>query len=164
MNLLVSIYLGILFFICTPNILFRVPKKGSIFIVTLLHGLIFSIIAFFTSKIIYNTTRLLEGAATNPSLSPASIPAIRLCNPSGKDWCNFDGKTKLTVPPDQNSNDFKLLFTKDGSGKNSPLKIRKTPNFTGTQGTQEDPLTTVPPDGYKWVYTSNNDYRTITKK
>lgn len=52
MNLIVAIYAGLLFFLLSPNVLLRIPKKGSTKMVAFVHAIVFAILLFLTSKLI----------------------------------------------------------------------------------------------------------------
>jgi len=71
MNLAVTIYSAILFFILTPNILVRLPPKSGKFVVAATHAVIFALIMHFTSKIVWKaTSSMFEGftkRATQPT-------------------------------------------------------------------------------------------------
>ena len=71
MNLVVSIYAAILFFILTPAILIRLPPGGSKWTVAAVHAIVFAIIFHFTHKIVWRIGARMEGMATaSPSPSP----------------------------------------------------------------------------------------------
>jgi len=75
MNLAVTIYSAILFFILTPNILVRLPPKSGKFVVAATHAVIFALILHFTCKIVYNaTSSMFEGfnEGIPPTLSSKS--------------------------------------------------------------------------------------------
>ena len=62
MNLAVTIYSAILFFIITPNILVRLPPKSSKYIVAATHAVIFALILHFTCKMVWKaTSNMFEG-------------------------------------------------------------------------------------------------------
>jgi len=48
MNLVVAIYSALLFFVLTPGVFLRLPKTGSKFVVTAVHGLLFALVLYFT--------------------------------------------------------------------------------------------------------------------
>lgn len=58
MNLFLAIYAAILFFLLTPSILLRLPKKGGKYTVAAIHAVVFSIVLYFTGGIIM---KLLNG-------------------------------------------------------------------------------------------------------
>lgn len=58
MNLFLAIYAAILFFLLTPSILVRLPKKGGKYTVAAIHAVVFSIVLYFTGGIIM---KLLNG-------------------------------------------------------------------------------------------------------
>jgi hypothetical protein len=51
MNLIVAVYAGLLFFLLTPNVLLRLPKKGSTRMVAFVHAVVFALVLFLTSKL-----------------------------------------------------------------------------------------------------------------
>jgi hypothetical protein len=53
MNLVVAIYSALLFFVLTPGVFLRLPKNGSKFLVTGVHGLLFAVILYFTSGYVW---------------------------------------------------------------------------------------------------------------
>ena len=53
MDLIISLYVAILFFILTPSVLLRLPPKGSIVVVAALHAVVFALIYYFTHKIVW---------------------------------------------------------------------------------------------------------------
>jgi hypothetical protein len=52
MNLIVAIYAGLLFFLLSPNVLLRIPKKGSTKMVAFVHAIVFGITLFLSYKLI----------------------------------------------------------------------------------------------------------------
>ena len=56
MNWVVSIYTALLFFILTPGVLLRLPPKGSIYVVALVHALVFAIVYHFTHKLVWKAS------------------------------------------------------------------------------------------------------------
>ena len=61
MKIIIALYSAILFFILTPNVLFRLPIKGSKMLVAATHALIFAIVLYFTQKWIWRFSVGLEG-------------------------------------------------------------------------------------------------------
>ena len=53
MNFILTLYVAVLFFLLTPNILFRIPTKGSFFLVSGIHALLFALIFHFTQKFVW---------------------------------------------------------------------------------------------------------------
>jgi hypothetical protein len=72
MNLVVSIYAAILFFILTPAILIRLPPGGSKFTVAAVHAIVFAIIFHFTHKIVWRMGARLEGMTATSAPATAS--------------------------------------------------------------------------------------------
>jgi len=58
MNLILASYAAILFFLLTPSILLRLPKKGGKYTVAAIHAVVFSIVLYLTGGIIM---KLLNG-------------------------------------------------------------------------------------------------------
>lgn len=50
------IYIAVLFFILTPNVLIRIPQKGSIMLVAAVHAVLFAVIYHFTNKWVVRQT------------------------------------------------------------------------------------------------------------
>jgi predicted PurR-regulated permease PerM len=48
MNFVVALYAAILFFILSPNVLLRLPKKGSVNVVAAVHAVVFGLVLFFS--------------------------------------------------------------------------------------------------------------------
>ena len=46
-SLLPSVLSGVLFFVCSPNIIARIPKNGSKYLVTFVHSIIFAVLFYF---------------------------------------------------------------------------------------------------------------------
>lgn len=63
MNLLISIFAGLLFFVLSPNVLLRLPKNGSKFTVAGVHAAVFTVILFLFQSVIFRTFGLREGQA-----------------------------------------------------------------------------------------------------
>lgn len=61
MNWLFSLYVAILFFILTPAVLLRIPKKGSKYTVAGVHAIVFAILLHFTGKFVWNVSMSMEG-------------------------------------------------------------------------------------------------------
>jgi hypothetical protein len=61
MNWLFSLYVAILFFILTPAVLLRIPKKGSKYMVAGVHAIVFALLLHFTGKFVWNVSMSMEG-------------------------------------------------------------------------------------------------------
>ena len=59
MNVVVAIYLAILFFILTPNVILRLPPNGGKFTVAFIHAIIFAIIVYFTQHAVWSWSTTL---------------------------------------------------------------------------------------------------------
>jgi len=85
MNLLALVYSCILFIVISPNILFKIPSKGSKNIVAVTHAVLFGIVLYFTEPFVVNFSRKnLEGIGSNSSAdsSPTTSPSIAGSLPS----------------------------------------------------------------------------------
>lgn len=61
-----GLFVGLLFVVLTPGVLFRIPKRGKPLTVALIHGLVFGVIFHFTVSMVYNTF-YSEGFESNPT-------------------------------------------------------------------------------------------------
>jgi hypothetical protein len=61
MNWLFSLYVAILFFILTPAVLLRIPKKGGKYTVAGVHAIVFALLLHFTGKFVWNVSMSMEG-------------------------------------------------------------------------------------------------------
>jgi hypothetical protein len=59
MNLVCTLYIGLLFVLLTPGVLLRLPPKGSLLTVAIVHGLVFALIYHFTHKMVWRLS--MEG-------------------------------------------------------------------------------------------------------
>jgi hypothetical protein len=48
-----TLYVALLFILLTPGVLLRLPPKGSLLTVAIVHGLVFALVFHFTRKIVY---------------------------------------------------------------------------------------------------------------
>ena len=53
MNLIMTVYVAVLFFVLTPGVLLRLPPKGSLLIVAAVHAVVFALIYQLTHKTVY---------------------------------------------------------------------------------------------------------------
>jgi hypothetical protein len=81
MNVLMFVYVFVLFFVLTPGILVSLPPKGSKMVVAAVHALVFSLALWATHKMVWKFTKgALEGMTTPPTQptkktdSPAQTP------------------------------------------------------------------------------------------
>jgi hypothetical protein len=54
MNFVVALYAAILFFVLSPNVLLRLPPKGSIKVVAAVHAVVFGLVLFFTGELVWH--------------------------------------------------------------------------------------------------------------
>ena len=53
MNLVISIYSAILFFVLSPGVLLRLPSNGSKFTVACVHAIVFAVVLYFTAGFVW---------------------------------------------------------------------------------------------------------------
>jgi hypothetical protein len=53
MNFVVALYAAILFFVLSPNVLLRLPPKGSTMVVAAVHAVVFGLVLLFTCKFVW---------------------------------------------------------------------------------------------------------------
>jgi hypothetical protein len=76
MNVLLFLYVFVLFFVLTPGILVTLPPKGSKMVVAAVHAVAFSLILCVTYKMVWKFTgKTLEGLTPSLAPSPAPSPA-----------------------------------------------------------------------------------------
>jgi hypothetical protein len=69
MNLIMSLYVALLFVLLTPGVLIRLPPKGSLLTVAIVHGLVFALVFHFTHKVMYRmSVDGFTGAPATPEL------------------------------------------------------------------------------------------------
>jgi len=54
MNFVVALYAAILFFVLSPNVLLRLPPKGSTKVVAAVHAVVFGLVLFFTGELVWH--------------------------------------------------------------------------------------------------------------
>jgi len=59
MNVVVALYLALLFFILTPSIVLRLPPNGGKFTVAAVHAAVFAIIVYFTQHMVWGWSTTL---------------------------------------------------------------------------------------------------------
>jgi hypothetical protein len=69
MNLVVFIYMVLLFVVLTPGILLSLPSGASKKIVALTHGIVFSLIWWLTHRYVWELSLNLEGMTSTTSTS-----------------------------------------------------------------------------------------------
>jgi len=69
----VALYSAILFFVLTPNVLLRLPPKGSTMMVAFVHAVVFGIVFYFAHSLIMN----LAGGGKEGYNTPIRFPFKR---------------------------------------------------------------------------------------
>ena len=62
MNLIMTVYVAVLFFVLTPGVLLRLPPKGSLIVVAATHAVVFALIYQLTRSMVYRLS--MEGFDT----------------------------------------------------------------------------------------------------
>ena len=61
MNVLMTLYVAVLFVALTPGVLLTLPKGGSKYTVALVHGLVFALVFHLTHKMVWKMLAELDG-------------------------------------------------------------------------------------------------------
>jgi len=69
MNLYMSLFVALLFFVLTPGVLVKLPPGGSKLVVAATHAAVFALVFYLTHKAAW---RALEGFALPAKLAPAA--------------------------------------------------------------------------------------------
>jgi hypothetical protein len=83
MNLIISIYSAILFFVLSPGVLLRLPSNGNKYVVAAFHAILFGIILLFSSNI-SNILHLFNG---NEGFKEGGPLAKMACKAAGGKRC-----------------------------------------------------------------------------
>jgi len=76
MNIVVTVYTAILFFLLSPGVLLRLPPKGSKMMVAAVHALVFALILGFTGKMVWKLSMRFEGFTEGgPAPAAPAAPA-----------------------------------------------------------------------------------------
>ena len=69
MNWFVAVYLALLFVVLSPNVLIRLPQNGNKMTVAVTHAIIFGVIVYLTTKMVWKLSLsmgIYEGMAMPP--------------------------------------------------------------------------------------------------
>ena len=81
MNLLSTIFSALLFFAFVPGVIFRIPAKGSKYLVTFTHATLFALVYYFTHKFVYRLK--LEGFQEGGIFGqPSCTVGAPICSPT----------------------------------------------------------------------------------
>jgi len=75
MNLVVAIYMILLFFALTPGILLSLPSGSSKKVVALTHGVVFTAVWWLTHRFVWKFSLKLEGMTSAPPASATTAAA-----------------------------------------------------------------------------------------
>jgi hypothetical protein len=64
MNLLMTLYVAALFVLLTPGVLVKLPPKGSLLTVAIVHGLVFALIYHLSHRTVYRL--VVDGFEDSP--------------------------------------------------------------------------------------------------
>ena len=86
MNIFVTIYSAILFFILTPAVFLRLPPNGSKYTVAAVHAIAFAVIYHFTHKIVWRMSMGMEGFSEGKAHSAGSYTTQKDCEAAKYTW------------------------------------------------------------------------------
>ena len=75
-----SLYVALLFVLLTPGVLLRLPPKGSLLTVAIVHGLVFALVYHCTHKMVWRLTS--EGFTADPPMMATCVN--KQCSNGGK--------------------------------------------------------------------------------
>jgi hypothetical protein len=83
MNLIVTIYSALLFFVLTPGILLSLPPKGKPITVAIVHAVVFALVFHFTHKFVWRLSHSfklegLDNATSGPSPKKDEVDSLKL--------------------------------------------------------------------------------------
>uniref|UniRef100_A0A6C0D799 Uncharacterized protein n=1 Tax=viral metagenome TaxID=1070528 RepID=A0A6C0D799_9ZZZZ len=82
MNFVVALYASILFFILSPNVLLRIPPKGSTKVVAAVHAVVFGLVLFFTCRFVWRMSMsgvIKEGLPGDQCVENGNCEGGELC-------------------------------------------------------------------------------------
>ena len=85
MNLLVTLYVAVLFMALTPGVLLTLPKGGSKLVVAVVHGLVFALVYHFTNKLVLKMSLSSEGFYQNAAAREAAAEERRVARRVARD-------------------------------------------------------------------------------
>lgn len=143
MNWLFSLYVAILFFILTPAVLLRIPKKGSKYTVAGVHAIVFALLLHFTGKFVWNVSMSMEGFSEG--VTGQADQALKCKDDQVEIQDPTNPKTKICGTKEQAKAQQEATQAKRAGAANQPLKCQhplvaiqdpsdKTKQICGTQG------------------------------
>lgn len=123
MNWVVSIYTALLFFVLVPGVLLRLPPKGKLITVAIVHAIVFALIFHFTNHFVckLSSSYNIEGARTRHE--PCSRERNRVKNYINKK--NADLIKDFFKCSDERSRNRNRSFTPSPECKDSTDKFFK---------------------------------------
>jgi len=82
MNLVMTLYLVLLFVALTPGVLLYLPPNGTLLVAAIVHGIVFALVYYLTHKMVWRLS--MEGFSSSPrlTLNKYPIPPKHLPPPS----------------------------------------------------------------------------------
>jgi hypothetical protein len=122
MNWLFSLYVAVLFFILTPAVLLRIPKKGSKYMVAGVHAIVFALLLHFTGKFVWNVSMSMEGFSEGATGQAAialncKAPQVEIQDPTNP-------KTKICGTKQQAADQQEITQAKRAGAENKPLNCK----------------------------------------
>ena len=102
MNLVLNLYVALLFVLLTPGVLLTLPKGGKKLTVALVHGLVFAAVYYFTYKIVWRFSVTLDGfqgAVASAAKNAAKPLAKPMPKPAPKPVAKPMPKAMPKMPP-----------------------------------------------------------------
>jgi hypothetical protein len=109
MNWIITIYIALLFFVLSPGVLLRIPRKGKPMVVAAVHAVVFSLIWHFTGKMVWKasvsmgagkTEGFREGLTPTAQIDADFKKAGGTCNPTP--WAQTCGSSSGCTRPSDN--------------------------------------------------------------
>jgi hypothetical protein len=90
MNFVVALYAAILFFILSPNVLLRLPRKGSTKVVAAVHAVVFGVLLFFTTGLVSQLHMMLMNSMMSSKKEGLGQTCTSSNDCSGGEVCKGD--------------------------------------------------------------------------
>ena len=90
MRLTSALYLMALFFVLTPGVLLTLPSKGSVYLIALVHAVVFGIVYKLTHKMVYRY--FSEGFLSNTCTTDMDCNRSMNCNKTVDPSCDINAR------------------------------------------------------------------------
>lgn len=64
MNIILTLFIVVLFVLLTPGVLLRLPKNGNKWTVAFVHGIVFALVFLFSQRFVWTLSASIEGMAS----------------------------------------------------------------------------------------------------